>query len=60
MEWTDLIISQLGQPDEPFGWGHVAVIAVVFGLFAVELLLGHGLSKLALRVWRNLTRPDNE
>jgi len=56
----DILLSQLGKPPEPFGWGFLAVIALILAVIGGEVLLGHVVSKLLGRLWRYLTRPDGK
>ena len=60
MNWGDIIVSQLGKPHEPFGWGSLAVLAAILALIAGEVLLGHALSKLLGRFWRFLKGPSEK
>jgi len=59
VNWGDILLSQLGKPHEPLGWGSLAV-AVVVVLVGGEVLLGHVVSKLLGRLWRHLTRADGK
>jgi hypothetical protein len=56
----DILLSQLGKPHEPLGWGSLAVVAVILAVIAGEVLHGHAVSKLLGRVWRYLTRPESK
>jgi len=60
VDWGNIIVSQLGKPHEPFGWGSLAVLAAILVLIAGEVLLGHALSKILGRFWRFLTRPSEK
>jgi len=60
VNWNDILLSQLGKPHEPFGWGSLALIAVILALIGGEVLFGHVVSKLLGRLWRHLTRPDGK
>lgn len=60
MDWKDILVSQLGKPHEPFGWGTLAAIAVILAVIAGEVLFGHALSKFVARIWRCLTRPESK
>jgi hypothetical protein len=58
MSFSEIIVSKLGTPSDPFGWGDALVVVVALAVIAavvgLEWLIGRALRKLACYIWSRI------
>jgi hypothetical protein len=53
MSFTEIIVSKLGTPPDPFGWSDALIIGLALLLVVgLEWLLGAAIAQLVRTVWR--------
>ena len=55
--FTEIIVSKLGTPHEPWGFGDFLVLGALLLAMTTWFMLEYGFPRLLAQLWR-LTQPD--